>query len=165
MGKILEIITNIKESGNTFYKSGDHTTATVKYRKCCKYITLLRDTVGSTDDEEEKRVRAVEVPCVLNIAAVKLKSKEYDEVIKECNKVLDMEEEFDYAPEWVTKARYRRGQAHNGQQNHDLALKDLLVVQKLQPNDAGVKKEIAVLKKSMQALKDKEKKMYGKMFG
>ena len=37
------------------------------------------------------RVRAVEVPCVLNIAAVKLKSKEYDEVIKECNKVLDME--------------------------------------------------------------------------
>ena len=65
----------------------------------------------------------------------------------------------------MTKARYRRGQAHNGQQNHELALKDLLVVQRLQPNDAAVKKEIAVLKKSMQALKDKEKKMYGKMFG
>ena len=75
------------------------------------------------------------------------------------------QEEFHYAPEWVTKARYRRGQAHNGQQNHDAALRDLLVVQKLQPSDAGVKKEIAVLKKSMQALKDKEKKMYGKMFG
>ena len=37
------------------------------------------------------RVRAVEVPCVLNIAAVKLKSKEYEDVIKECNKILDME--------------------------------------------------------------------------
>ena len=37
------------------------------------------------------RVRAVEVPCVLNIAAVKLKSKEYDDVIRECNKILDME--------------------------------------------------------------------------
>ena len=22
--------------------------------QCCKYITLLRDTVGSTEDEEEK---------------------------------------------------------------------------------------------------------------
>ena len=65
----------------------------------------------------------------------------------------------------MTKARYRRGQAHIGQQNHDLALKDLLVAQKLQPNNAAVKKEIAVLKKSMQALKDREKKMYGKMFG
>ena len=33
----------------------------------------------------------MEVPCVLNIAAVKLKSKEYDEAIYECNKVLDIE--------------------------------------------------------------------------
>jgi len=39
------------------------------------------------------------------------------------------------------------------------------VVQKLQPNDNGVKKEIATLKKAVQVYKDKEKKMYGKMFG
>ena len=88
---ILEIVTNIKESGNTFYRAGDHQSATTKYKKCCKYIKLLRDTVGSTDDDEEKLVRAVEVPCVLNIAAVKLKSKDYDEAIYECNKVLDIE--------------------------------------------------------------------------
>ena len=37
------------------------------------------------------RVRAVEVPCVLNIAAVKLRSKDYDQAIYECNKVLDIE--------------------------------------------------------------------------
>ena len=37
------------------------------------------------------RVRAVEVPCVLNIAAVKLKSKEYDDAIHECNKILEIE--------------------------------------------------------------------------
>ena len=97
-----------------------------------------------------------------------------------------LQEELDYAPEWITKARYRRGQAHNGKQNFDLALRDLMVVQvrqccpligpldlntdlslvqRLQPEDAGVKKEIAVLKKAMQVHKDKEKKMYGKMFG
>ena len=34
------------------------------------------------------RLREVEVPCVLNIAAVKLKTCEYDEVIEQCNKVL-----------------------------------------------------------------------------
>ena len=73
--------------------------------------------------------------------------------------------ELDYAPEWVTKARYRRGQAQNGKQNFELALKDLLVVQRLQPADNGVKKEIAILKKSVQDYKDKEKRMYGKMFG
>ena len=110
-------------------------------------------------------MRAVEVPCVLNIAAVKLKAKEYDEAIYECNKILEMEEEFDYAPDWVTKARYRRGQAHAGKQNFDLALSDLLRVQKLQPNDQAVKKEIITLKKTQQIHKEKEKKMYGKMFG
>ena len=57
-------------AGNSFYRTGDHAKATTKYRKvssltsniqtyyvfiqCCKYITLLRDTVGSTEDEEEK---------------------------------------------------------------------------------------------------------------
>ena len=73
--------------------------------------------------------------------------------------------EVDYAVDWVTKARYRRGQAQNGKRNFELALQDLLVVQRLQPADNGVKKEIAALKKAVQDYKDKEKKMYGKMFG
>jgi len=39
----------------------------------------------------------------LNIAAAHLKFKQYDEAIYECNKVLEIEEELDYAPDWVTK--------------------------------------------------------------
>ena len=123
-------------------------------------------------------MRAVEVPCVLNIAAVKLRFKEYDEAIYECNKVLGLEvivfllldqlsvlqEELDYAPEWVTKARYRRGQAQNGKQNFEQALADLRVVHQLQPTDAGVKKEIAALKIAAEKQRSKEKKMYSKMF-
>ena len=123
-------------------------------------------------------MRAVEVPCVLNIAAVKLRFKEYDEAIYECNKVLGLEvivfllldqlsvlqEELDYAPEWVTKARYRRGQAQNGKQNFEQALADLRVVQQLQPTDAGVKKEIAALKIAAEKQRSKEKKMYSKLF-
>ena len=125
-------------------------------------------------------MRAVEVPCVLNIAAVKLRFKEYDEAIYECNKVLGLEvsvlfllarsawpilqEELDYAPDWVTKARYRRGQAQNGKQNFEQALADLKVVQRLQPADAGVKKEIAALKIAAEQQRSKEKKMYSKMF-
>ena len=47
--------------------------------------------VAITLDPPMFRVRAVEVPCVLNIAAVKLRFKEFDEAIHECNKVLDIE--------------------------------------------------------------------------
>ena len=75
-----------------------------------------------------------------------------------------LQEELDYAPEWVTKARYRRGQAQNGKQNFEQALADLRVVQQLQPTDAGVKKEIAALKIAAEKQRSKEKKMYSKMF-
>jgi len=163
--KILDILKDIKESGNIFYRKGDHKMATLKYKKCCKYITMLRDTVGSTDDEEEKRVREVEVPCVLNIAAVKLRFAEYGDAIYECNKVLSIKEELDYAPEWVCKAMYRRGQAQAGKRNFNAAIKDLSAVIKLQPGDQGVKKEILQLKKAMEEYRQVEKKMYGKMFG
>jgi len=64
----------------------------------------------------------------------------------------------------VTKARYRRGQAQNGKQNFEQALADLKVVQRLQPTDAGVKKEIAALKIAAEQQRSKEKKMYSKMF-
>ena len=60
--------------------------------------TMMKKSCNSISDIFEgcyivfiARVRAVEVPCVLNIAAVKLKFKEYDEAIYECNKVLEIE--------------------------------------------------------------------------
>ena len=34
-------------------------------------------------------MRELEIPCLLNIAAVKLESSEYDEVIEQCDKVLN----------------------------------------------------------------------------
>jgi len=163
--EILAIVTRIKESGNFFYRDKQYLEATRKYKKCCKYITMLRETLGQTEDEEEIRVRAVEVPCVLNIAAVKLRFGEYDEAIYECNKVLKLEEEFEYAPEWVCKARYRRGQAQKGKRNFSFAIEDLKVVLRLQPNDNGVKSEIALLKKEVAEYRVIEKDMYGKMFG
>jgi len=34
---------------------GEDEKAVKKYAKCCKYIAMLRDCAGSTEDEEEKR--------------------------------------------------------------------------------------------------------------
>ncbi len=33
------------------------------------------------------RVRDIEVPCILNMAAVNIRSQDYDQAIYECNKV------------------------------------------------------------------------------
>jgi predicted TPR repeat methyltransferase len=47
--------------------------------------------------------------------------------------VLEISEELDYAPEWVCKARFRRGQAQARKRNFDAALQDFSLVLKLQP--------------------------------
>ena len=45
----------IKDSGNEFFKSGNNKQATRKYKKCSKYISVLRDTIGRTDEFQEAR--------------------------------------------------------------------------------------------------------------
>jgi hypothetical protein len=47
--------------------------------------------------------------------------------------VLEIAEELDYAPEWVCKARFRRGQAQARKRNFDAALQDFSHVLMLQP--------------------------------
>ena len=73
--KILDIIAKIRSSGNHFFKQKEFDTAVRKYRKAKKYISLLRESMGSTEDEEEAQIRAVEVPTCLNVAAVLLKQE------------------------------------------------------------------------------------------
>lgn len=82
----------------------------------------------------------------------------------ECNKVLEIKDELEYAPDWVCKARYRRGQAQAGKRNFAAAISDLNHVLKLQPRDKGVRDQIAGLQKEMEEYRAVEKKIYGKMF-
>merc|ERR1719154_111096 len=160
----IDIIRCIKESGNEYFKRGENKTATRKYKKCFKYISMLRDTIGRTDDGQESRIREMEAPCILNLAAVHLRLKDYDEAINECNKILEFKDNTEFLPEWSIKARFRRGKAFMGNQNFPEANTDLNNVLKLKPNDAAVKKEIQALKKEMTAYREVEKGIYSKMF-
>jgi len=63
------------------------------------------------------------------------------------------------------KAFYRRGIGHQNEKNWELALKDFQQASTLSPNDKDVKKELSKVKQEIQKQKDKEKKMYSKMFG
>ena len=159
--KLLEIINNIKASGNHFYKAGDNRAAVKKYRKALKYISHLRDSMGSTEDGEEEQIRAVELPASLNMAAALLRSPRtqegLDEAKKQCENVLEIYPDN-------AKALFRRGQVRFWKQDYTDALADLARVRELQPSDKGVLLEIEKVKKARQALVQKEKSMYGKMF-
>ena len=62
------------------------------------------------------------------------------------------------------KALFRRAQALGGQKSWDEAKKDLDVALKLEPTNGEVKKEHAKVLHQIQVQKEKEKKMYSKMF-
>ena len=131
--------------------------AAKKYTKACRYLSHLRDAMGSTEDEEEEKIRAVEVPLKLNIAACHLATKQWDEAKHECENVLEIQETN-------SKAIFRRGQALLGMNDFDAALKDLQKVRELQPEDKGVLNEIARAKKAKLEMVKKEKQLYSKMF-
>ena len=132
-------------------------TAVRKYSKACRYLSQLRDAMGSTEDDEEEKIRAVEVPLKLNMAACYLATKNWEEAKTECENVLEVQETN-------SKAIFRRGQALLGMNDYDAALKDLQKVRELQPEDKGVLNEIARAKKMKLDMVQKEKKLYSKMF-
>jgi len=168
--KILEIITKIKDAGNTFYRAKDYKKAIKKYRKACRYIEKLRTDMGSTEDEEEEEIRRVEVPCLLNMGAVYIAEKNFDDALKEMTKILEIQEDDESErdltgyKQWFVKAYYRRGQCYLGKNEYGLALDDLSKARDLEPNDKGILNEIARVKKVKTEYAKKEKQMYGKLF-
>ncbi len=154
---VLDAVDKIKSSGNQFYKTGDISRAVRKYRKALKYVSLLRESIGTTNEEQEEAIRALEVPLVLNVAAAAIKSCDYEEALKQCEKVIEI------LPE-NPKALFRRGQARFGLKDYDLALQDLNKVKNLQPDDKSVVAELEKVKKARQRYVDEEKALYSKMF-
>lgn len=62
------------------------------------------------------------------------------------------------------KALFRRAQCHVQLSKLEDARKDLDAALQIEPNNAAVKKELALVEKKIAAQKEKEKKMYSKMF-
>ena len=63
------------------------------------------------------------------------------------------------------KAYYRRSQAYSAMGNHQGALTDLKTAIKISPQDKNLRADFEKEKKIIEAEKEKNKKMYAKMFG
>ena len=126
--------------------------------------------MGSTEDEEEEEIRRVEIPICLNMGAVYIAEKNFDEALKEMSKILEIQEDDESErdltgyKDWFVKAYYRRGQCYLGKNEYDLALNDLSKARDLEPNDKGILNEMARVKKVKMEYAKKEKQMYGKLF-
>lgn len=131
-----------------------------KYKKASKYIEALRNSMGSTEDDEEEKIRTVQVPIVLNTSAVHIKLQNYKEGLRLSELVLNEARPSKHS----TKALYRRGQARVGLQDLELGIADLKTVLQKDPADKSVVKELNKAMNAYKAYKDRQKKMFAKIF-
>lgn len=142
-----------KEDGNALFKAGNYARAAKRYEKAVKLI----EYDSSFDDDQKKQAKALKISCNLNMAACKLKLKDYREVVKMTTKVLELESTN-------VKALYRRAQAHIELLDLDYAETDIKKALELDPNNKEVKLEYKRLKQKQAEQNKKEAKLYGNMF-
>ncbi|XP_062992200.1 peptidyl-prolyl cis-trans isomerase D [Elgaria multicarinata webbii] len=152
--KVVSIAEDIKNIGNTFFKSQNWEMAVKKYSKSLRYI---EDSKAVAEEADSAKLNAAALTCYLNIAACKLKLSEWQDAIENCAKVLAIDPTN-------TKALYRRAQAWEATRDYDQALADLQKAQGIAPQDKAIQMQVQKIKQKIKKEKEKEKAAYAKMF-
>ncbi|KAF1479241.1 Peptidyl-prolyl cis-trans isomerase D, partial [Eudyptes chrysolophus] len=152
--KIVAIAEDIKNIGNTFFKSQNWAVAAKKYSKSLRYVEASE---AVAEEADKPKLKTVALTCVLNIGACKLKLSDWQGAIERCSEALKIDPAN-------TKALYRRAQGWQGIKDLDQALADLKKAHEIAPEDKAIQTETLRIKQKIKAQKEKEKAAYAKMF-
>ncbi|KAJ7532441.1 hypothetical protein O6H91_13G003500 [Diphasiastrum complanatum] len=145
-----------KSLGNHCFKKGDYKMALRKYRKAMRYLDVCWEK-EEIDEDRSNSFRKTKSLILTNSAACKLK-------IGDAKGAL-MDTEYAMTNgETNVKALFRQGQAYHALNDLDAAVASLTKASELEPNDGGIKKELASVKKKIAERRDKERQAYSKMF-
>lgn len=143
---------NHKEEGNSYFKAGDLISAARSYRHG---TTLLKNlNQNNTGDDQVKQLI---VSLQTNLSMVCFKQNKHKMSRDVANKALEVDNKN-------VKALYRRGVASRALGDIDAARADLKEALKCDPANTAVKKELLVIKKSLEDHKKKEKARLQKAF-
>lgn len=154
--QVLTVAEDLKNIGNTLFKNQDWKAAVKKYGKALRYLELSGVQLEE-EEEAQKKLEPTVVSCYLNTAACKLKLQLWQEALDSCNEALDLSETN-------TKALFRRAQAWQGLKDYSQAMMDLKKAQEVSPEDKAIINEMKRVQLKIQEEKEKEKKIYAKMF-
>lgn len=84
---IEKVVTNIKNSGNFYYKKDQLIDSERKYKKALRYINWYVDKKKEFND----KMRSIKINSLLNMSTVKLKRQKYQDVVSLCSEVLCFE--------------------------------------------------------------------------
>lgn len=149
-------VDSIKAFGNEHFKKQDYKMALRKYRKALNYLDVCWD-LEDIDQEKSSSLRKTKSQIFTNSSACKLKLGDLEGAL------LDADFALRDADDNV-KAFFRQGQAYMALNDVDAAVESFKKALELEPNDGGIKKELAAANKRIVDRSCREKKAYARMF-
>ncbi|KAM8910442.1 peptidyl-prolyl cis-trans isomerase D [Spinachia spinachia] len=152
--KVLAVAEDVKNVGNNLFKGQEWKAAVSKYSKALRYLEVSGDLL---EEEAQQKLVPTALSCFLNTAACNLKLQLWQDAVDSCNEALELNPAN-------TKALFRRAQAWQGLKENGKAMVDLKKAQGIAPEDKAVSNELKRVQLKIQEEKEKEKKIYAKMF-
>ncbi|KAK5864466.1 hypothetical protein PBY51_015705 [Eleginops maclovinus] len=152
--KVLSLAEDIKNIGNSLFKSQDWKAAINKYSKALRYMEVSGDLL---EEAAQKKLEPTALSCFLNTAACYLKMQQWQDAVDSCNEAIELDQAN-------TKALFRRAQAWQGLKENSQAMVDLKKAHGVAPEDKAISNELKRVQLKIQQEKEKEKKIYAKMF-
>jgi peptidyl-prolyl isomerase D len=159
--ELVAIVDDLKQMGNTAFKSGDNELGLSKYQKALRYLHEYPAPLDSDPPELGSQLTKLKVSLHTNSSLLQYKLGRYQDSFDSAEKasVVSGISETEKA-----KAFFRQGVALKGLKDEEAALAKLEEAAKLLPTDAGIKNELAAVKKAAADRKAKERKAFSKAF-
>lgn len=158
---IARIVDELKGMGGKAFKGGDVALALGKYLKGLRYLHEYPAPLDSDPADLGAELNKLKIALYNNSSLMQYKLKQYTESSESASKAIDVDGITDAEK---GKALYRQGMAAKERKNAEDAAACFEKAAALVPDDAGIKNELAAVKKMAAEWKAKEKKAYSKMF-
>ncbi|KAM7250644.1 hypothetical protein ACFE04_022527 [Oxalis oulophora] len=152
----MKAVDSIKSFGNERYKKQEYKMAIRKYCKALRYLDVCWEK-EDMDIEKSTSLRNTKSQLLTNSSACKLKLGDLTGALLDAD--FAVRDGADNA-----KAIFRQGQAHMALNDIDAAEESFKRALELEPNDGGIKKELNAVRKKIADRRDREKKVFSRMF-
>ena len=159
--EIVRIAGELKDMGNKAFKGGDLELGLSKYQKGLRYLHEYPEPLEGDPADLKQQLSKLKISLHTNSALLQYKLKQYSDASKSADNALAVDGISDAEK---AKALFRKGQVAKETRDEEGALEYLQQAGKLAPGDAGIKNELAAVKKAAADRKAKEKKAYAKAF-
>ncbi|CAN4112254.1 unnamed protein product [Withania somnifera] len=132
---------SIKAFGNENFKKQDYKMALRKYRKALRYLDICWEKEG-IDEDRSAYLRRTKSQIFTNSSASKLKLGDLKGALLDADFAMRDGENN-------AKALFRQGQAHMALNDIDAAVESFKKALELEPNDGGIKNQLAAAKKKV----------------